>query len=207
MDLEIANYDQTINGVLMYTAALPGLYSHLLDNQNRQQYALRTLIDNSLSKLWYPNITLKSFTSISLPSTNNLSYVFSQIYHLYCSTTSVPVYNTSTLESIAEVVGEVYYTTVYIDKVITSTISNPSVYSNGENIKIDLSDARNRDLVVEAFVDENCTVPLTANGYLVGKPGNDGAAFLYLSTVNATFKTFYLKLTRENVSIIHVNLA
>lgn len=207
MPLDIANYDETINGVVMISTPSPGIYTLLLENQNRQQYALRSSEVSNVSYNWYPNNTLKTFTSITPRLTNFYSYSYSKIYHLFVTTVTVPTISAASILESPTVSGEIFFNTVYVDGLITSEIDASSLQTNGNNFKIDLSDARNLGVVVLPFTDEACTIPLIENYSLFGTPGFQDASFIYHPGQNNTYQSFYLKLSRETDSVLYVSIS
>jgi len=207
MPLDIINYDETVNGVVRITTPAPGIYSHLLENQNRQQYALRTSTVSETSLYWYPNLKLKSFSEM-IPSNNDFySYPYNTIYHLYVRSVQVPVVAAANMLEPPTLLSNDYYNICYIDNVATTSIINSVIQSTGSIFKIDLSDSRNIDLQVSAFTDADCTVPLLENYVLFGTPGKMGAAFVYYPGQNTIYNSLYLKLSRESEIILTITLA
>lgn len=204
MPLDIANYDETINGVVVINNPSPGIYSFILDNQNRQQYALRESIIDNVQYQWYPNQTLKSFNTLSVSFINSFSYSYDKIYHLFCETITIPELLASSGFSAPVVVGNQFVNSIYIDNLITSVLTIPTQNSDGTTFKIDLSDSRNLNLIVEPFVDSDCTVPLVEGFLMVGTPGREGSCFIYRKIKNDIQKSFYLKLTKEQVNILYI---
>jgi hypothetical protein len=207
MALDIASYDETINGILIINNPSPGIYSFLLDNQNRQQYALRESIIDDVQYQWYPNQTLKSFNTLSVSFTPIISYPYDAIYHLFCETTVIPELVASTDYTAPVFTGNQFLNSIYVDNLLTSTLTIQTQTEDGITFKIDLSDARNLNLIVEPFVDIDCQVPLVGDFLMLGTPGTEGAAFIYKKVKNQIQKSFYLKLTREQVNILYITIA
>lgn len=207
MPIDIANYDESVNGVVMISTPSPGIYTLLLDNQNRQQYALRTSTVATVNYTWHPNSTLKTFSSITPALTTFNSYNYNKIYHLVVTTVTVPTINASSVLESPTVMGELFFNTVYVDLVIASEIDATSTQANGNNFKIDLSDSRNLGLIVTPFIDQECTIPLTENYSVYGTPGLQTACFVYHTTQNTTYKSFYLKLSRETDSVLYIKVS
>ena len=207
LPIEIDNYDQTINGVVKISTTMPGIYTNLLENQNRQQYALRNSSVANVGYSWYPNMSLKYFNTNALNVGAENSYQYNAIYHLYYTTTTTPRYLISSDYLPPTVIGNVFFNAVYINNAITASIVNTTTVAQGKTFKIDLSDARNKDLLVEPFLDEQCTIPLIDSYMLIGTPGKEGAAFIFSPLANSMYYNIYLKLTRETVTIVTISLA
>jgi len=201
------NYDETLNGVLRISNTYPGIYTQLLEKQNKQQYLLRELLNPPypINYYWYPNTTLVNFGSSDIEAYTFGSYVFSTIYHFVYDTVRVPLFSTSAILDVPTVSGEKIYNTILIDGNDVATINfNVNNNATGKNFKIDLSDARNINMTISAYTDYACSVPMTKNYRINGTPGREGAAFIYYSDRPNSLQSVYLKLARETTMVLTI---
>jgi hypothetical protein len=201
------NYDQTLNGILRISNTYPGVYTQLLENQNKQQFLLRQLLNPvyPVNYYWYPNTKLVNFSSADVEAYTNASYVFASIFQLVYDTNYIPVFSTSAILDVPTLIGQEVYNTILIDSNDTSVLNfSPGNNNTTKNFKIDLSDSRNIDLDISAYSDYACSVPLTRNFRINGTPGREGAAFIYYSDRPDSLQSIYLKLERETTLILSV---
>jgi hypothetical protein len=201
------NYDQTLNGILRISNTYPGVYTQLLENQNKQQFLLRQLLNPvyPVNYYWYPNTKLVNFSSADVEAYTNASYVFASIFQLVYGTNYIPVFSTSAILDVPTLIGQEVYNTILIDSNDTSVLNfSPGNNNTTKNFKIDLSDSRNIDLDISAYSDYACSVPLTRNFRINGTPGREGAAFIYYSDRPDSLQSIYLKLERETTLILSV---
>ena len=204
------NYDQTLNGILRISNTYPGVYTQLLENQNKQQFLLRQLLNPvyPVNYYWYPNTKLINFTSSEVAAYTNASYIFAKIYQLVYDTITIPLFSTSAILDVPTLIGEETYNVILIDNNDVGYINfNASNTATTKNFKIDLSDARNTDLTISAYSDYACSVPLPKNFAINGTPGKEGAAFIYFADRPDTLQSVYLKLERETTMILNIEIS
>jgi hypothetical protein len=204
------NYDQTLNGILRISNTYPGVYTQLLENQNKQQFLLRQLLNPvyPVNYYWYPNTKLINFTSSEVAAYTNASYIFAKIYQLVYDTITIPLFSTSAILDVPTLIGEETYNVILIDNNDVGYINfNASNTATTKNFKIDLSDARNTDLTISAYSDYACSVPLPKNFAINGTPGKEGAAFIYFADRPDTLQSVYLKLERETTMILTIEIS
>jgi hypothetical protein len=204
------NYDQTLNGILRISNTYPGVYTQLLENQNKQQFLLRQLLNPvyPVNYYWYPNTKLINFTSSEVAAYTNASYIFAKIYQLVYDTITIPLFSTSAILDVPTLIGEETYNVILIDNNDVGYINfNASNTATTKNFKIDLSDARNTDLTISAYSDYACSVPLSKNFAINGTPGKEGAAFIYFADRPDTLQSVYLKLERETTMILTIQIS
>jgi len=204
------NYDQTLNGILRISNTYPGVYTQLLENQNKQQFLLRQLLNPvyPVNYYWYPNTKLINFTSSEVAAYTNASYIFAKIYQLVYDTITIPLFSTSAILDVPTLIGEETYNVILIDNNDVGYINfNASNTATTKNFKIDLSDARNTDLTISAYSDYTCSVPLPKNFAINGTPGKEGAAFIYFADRPDTLQSVYLKLERETTMILSIQIS
>lgn len=204
------NYDQTLNGILRISNTYPGVYTQLLENQNKQQFLLRQLLNPvyPVNYYWYPNTKLINFTSSEVAAYTNASYIFARIYQLVYDTITIPLFSTSAILDVPTLIGEETYNVILIDNNDVGYINfNASNTATTKNFKIDLSDARNTDLTISAYSDFVCSVPLPKNFAINGTPGKEGAAFIYFADRPDTLQSVYLKLERETTMILSIQIS
>jgi hypothetical protein len=204
------NYDQTLNGILRISNTYPGVYTQLLENQNKQQFLLRQLLNPvyPVNYYWYPNTKLINFTSSEVAAYTNASYIFAKIYQLVYDTITIPLFSTSAILDVPTLIGEETYNVILINNNDVGYINfNASNTATTKNFKIDLSDARNTDLTISAYSDFACSVPLPKNFAINGTPGKEGAAFIYFADRPDTLQSVYLKLERETTMILSIQIS
>ena len=204
------NYDQTLNGILRISNTYPGVYTQLLENQNKQQFLLRQLLNPvyPVNYYWYPNTKLINFTSSEVAAYTNASYIFAKIYQLVYDTITIPLFSTSAILDVPTLIGEETYNVILIDNNDVGYINfNASNTATTKNFKIDLSDARNTELTISAYSDYACSVPLPKNFAINGTPGKEGAAFIYFADRPDTLQSVYLKLERETTMILTIEIS
>jgi hypothetical protein len=205
LNINSINSDETVNGVIyMYHKTEPGIYSHLLENQNKKQFNLISTPDNSnIAKTWYPNTTIKNFNPAYTISDPGYSFQFAKIYHVVYASETVFTLTSSAAYSSPVYAVETIANNLYIDNQKTNIISY-QVSTDLTAFKIDLSDSRNLNLQISAFTNPEFTTPLTENYVLYGTPGTLGACFVYYNDTTETNQSIYLKFEKETTTTLTI---
>lgn len=204
LNIETINSDEAINGVLyFYHSSQPGVYSHLLENQNKKQFNLRSVENPDIAKNWYPNTTIKNFNTGFSITDASYSYQFSKIYHLVYTTNIIYELKTSSLFGSPVTTVQGFSNTLLIDNLPTTFILHEQT-SEQTAFKIDLSDSRNLNLQVKVFIDPEMTIPMSENYFIYGKPGTIGSCFVYYGESSQNQQSIYLKLERESINALTI---
>jgi hypothetical protein len=205
LNINSINSDETVNGVIyMYHKTEPGIYSHLLENQNKKQFNLRSTPDNSnINKTWYPNTIIKNFNPAYTISDPGYSFQFAKIYHVVYTSETVYTLTTTAAYSSPVYAVETIANNLYIDDQKTNAISY-QLRNDLTAFKLDLSDSRNLNLQISAFTNPEFTTPLSENYVLYGTPGTLGACFVYYTDTTETNQSIYLKFEKETTTTLTI---